>query len=725
MAKRKSWQNVVPAQQGTLCLRGAEGARYRRIGKMMFALGGALSVGGAFAADTLVLPVVVVSATRIEQSSFDLPVAIDVVTGEQMQNGQFMVNASESLSRVPGIVASNQYRFSSDQQVSSRGFGARSGFGVRGIRLYADGVPQSMPDGQGQMGTFSLSSAERMEVLRGPFSALYGNSSGGVIQIFTRDGAGAPRATASAYAGSFDTWRADLLAEGLAGGIGYLVDMSRYQTGGYRDHSAARRDQLNTKLTWHMDDQTKATLVLNSLDQPYSQDPQGLTRSQMEANPRQTPTTSITQNTGGSKSQTQFGLNLEHRLTDQDTLQAIGWIGGRKTFSLLSVPFSATAVIKGSGGISAIDRNFSGTDLRWSHKTSTPTGPLTVTMGLNYEYMNDARTGYENNGGVMGVLRRDENNIAWNSDQYVQAEWGIGNDWILSGGVRQSGVHFENKDHYIRTTGAGNPDDSGMASYSNTSPVLGVVYHLTPAVNLYANAGKGFETPTFIEMAYQPNGASGLNFGLKPSTSRSYEAGIKAFVTTGTRINLALFEVKSNKEIVADTSSFGRTTYANAGKTGRSGLELSVDNDLGHEFKTHLAYTILDASFKDAYRTSAGTTIKSGNKLPGTPGNTFYGELSWRHPASGFSTALEARYSGKVYVDDINSDAAAAYTLFNWKGGFEQRLSRVRLNEFLRVENLGDKRYAGGVLVNDSNARFFAPAPGRNYLLGVSASMEF
>jgi iron complex outermembrane recepter protein len=252
-----------------------------------------------------------------------------------------------------------------------------------------------------------------------------------------------------------------------------------------------------------------------------------------------------------------------------------------------------------------------------------------------------------------------------------------------------------------------------------------VVYHLTPAVNLYANAGKGFETPTFIELAYQAGGASGLNFGLNPSTSRNYEAGMKAFVGAGTRINLALFEVRSNKEIVADTSSFGRTTYANAGKTGRSGLELSIDSDLGHDIKASLAYTLLDVRFKDSYRTSAGTTINSGNKLPGTPGNTFYGELSWRHPASGFSTALEARYSGKVYVDDINSDAAAAYTLFNWKGGFEQRLGGVRLNEFLRVENLGDKRYSGGVLVNDSNGRFFAPAPGRNYLLGVSARLEF
>ena len=453
---------------------------------------------------------VVVTGSRVEHSSFDLPASIDVVSGEQMQDGQAMLNAAESLARLPGIVAPNTSRLSSDQLVSSRGFGARAGFGVRGIRLYADGVPQTMPDGQGQMASFSLSSAERMEVLRGPFSALYGNSSGGVIQIFTRDGVGAPRATASAYAGSFGTSRADLLAEGQAGALGYVIDASRYKTDGYRDHSSAQRDQLNAKLNWRAGNDTKVTVVLNSLDQPYGDDPQGLTRAQMEANPRQTIASSIAQNTGGSKSQTQLGLNLEHRLTDQDTLQALGWAGVRKAYTRLATPFSGVAVIKGSGGISVIDRDFAGVDLRWSHKAATPTGPLTLTMGLTYENMKDVRTGFENNAGVQGVLRRDEDNIVSNAGQYVQAEWEVGKDWLFSGGVRRSRVNFENKDRYIRTTGTGNPNDSGSVEYSNTSPVVGAVYHLTPAINLYANAGKGFETPTFIELAYRSGAATGL-----------------------------------------------------------------------------------------------------------------------------------------------------------------------------------------------------------------------
>jgi iron complex outermembrane receptor protein len=665
---------------------------------------------------------VVVTATRMERNSFDLPVSIDVVSAEQMQFAQPMVNTSESLARVPGIFAPNTYRFSSDQQISSRGFGARSAFGVRGIRLYADGIPQSMPDGQGQMGTFDLSTAERMEVMRGPFSALYGNSSGGVLQIVTRDGKGPHRVTASAYGGSYDTWRAGVVAEGGSDSFGYIVDASRYESDGYRDHSAVRRDQANAKLTWQ-GEKTRVALVMSSLDQPYNEDPQGLTRAQMEADPRQVaaPAT-LSQNAGGNKAQTQAGLNIQHQLTQNDTLQAIVWGGTRETLGRLTIPFNAAAVIRGSGGISYIDRDFSGVDMRWSHKADTGVGPLTVTLGLTYEYMKDLRKGFENNAGQKGVLRRDEDNIVSNSGQYVQAEWAIGTDWIVSGGLRYSRVHFENKDRYIRGV---NPDDSGNVTYTETTPVLGVVYHLNPRVNRYANAGKGFETPTFIELAYRSGGQSGLNFGLQPSTSTNYEAGIKALVGDTTRINAAIFHVRTDKEIVVDATAFGRSVYDNAGETKRKGLELGVESDLTRDLKASLAYTYLDAFFAERYTNTGNTkTIASGNKLPGAPANTFFGELAWKHPASGFMTALEARYSGKVYVDDLNSAAAKSYTIYNWRAGFEQRLGGVKLAEFLRVENIGDKNYVGGVSVNDANSRFYFPAAERNYLVGISASID-
>lgn len=673
---------------------------------------------------------VVVTATRTEAKSFDLPVSIDVVNAEDMQFAQPMVNVSESLWRVPGIYAPNTTRFSSDQQISSRGFGARSAFGVRGIRLYADGIPQTMPDGQGQTGTFDLSSAERMEFMRGPFSALYGNSSGGVLQIFTRDGKGPDRVTAATYGGSYDTWRVGVVAEGGSDSFGYIVDASRYESDGYRDHSAVRRDQGNAKLTWQ-GEKTRVTLVMNSLDQPVGEDPQALTREQMKADPRQvansTPgssTNTYVMNPGGSKSQTQAGLNVQYQLTPEDTLQTTIWDGVRDTYSRLTVPFNAAPVIRGSGGISTIDRDFYGADARWSHKVDTGVGPLTLTLGLNYEYMKDKRKGYENKAGEKGVLRRDEDNIVTNSGKYVQGEWVIGTDWMVSGGLRYTKVSFKNEDYYIRGI---NPDDSGSVTYTETTPVLGVVYHLNPRVNLYANAGKGFETPTFIELAYRSGGQSGLNFGLQPSTSTNYEAGVKALVGDATRINAAIYYINTDKEIVVDSTPFpGRNVYGNAGATRRKGLELGVESDLTQNLKASLAYTYLDARFAESYtnKTAPPKTIDSGNKLPGTPANTFFGELAWKHPASGFTTAVDVRYSGKVYVDDINSAAAKSYTIYNWRAGFEQRLGAVKLAEFVRVENIGDKNYVGGVSVNGSGGSYYFPAAERNYLFGISASID-
>lgn len=675
----------------------------------------------AAAADeqTLILAPVVMTAARVEQSSFDVPVSIDVVSGEQLHDGHFQVNASESLSRIPGVSAPNQYRMSSDQQVSLRGFGARSAFGIRGIRVYADGIPLSMPDGQGQSGSFSLSSADRLEVMRGPFSTLYGNSAGGVIQLFTRDGPARPTVTADYYAGSFNTWRSGLQLGGQQGKLNYLLDVSRYQTDGDRDHSAARRDQFNGKFSYRPDEDTRLTVIVNALDQPYNEDPQGLTRAQMEANPKQAAATAETFNTGGSKRQTHAGINLEHRVDARNSFAVVAHAGQRQVLGRLGFTGSGAT---SSGGISVVDRNFSGVDARWTHKVPTATGPLTLTGGIEYQYMSDDRKGYVNDFGAQGDLRRDEDNIVRGTSQYLQAEWQAGENWVVTGGVRHSALRFEANDRYIT---ASNPDDSGSVSYSNTSPVFGILYHLTPLVNLYANFGKGFETPTFIELAYRPVG-SGLNFALQPSTSRNAEAGIKAVIGDSSRLNLAVFDIRTDNEIVTGVSLGGRNTYRNAGKTHRQGVELSLDSQLARNLNLYLAYALLDARFEDAFVSGSGPdTVNAGNRLPGAPRISAYGELRWQAPSIGFSTALEARYNGKVYVNDLNSDAADSYAVFNWRAGFEQSSGGWRFKEFVRVENLTDKAYVGGVLVNDGNQRYFAPAPGRNYMAGVSASYAF
>lgn len=666
------------------------------------------------------LPEVTVSATRVERDSFDLPVSIDSIGQRTIREGNPQVNLSEPLNRVPGIVVQNRQNYAQDLQISSRGFGARAGFGVRGLRLIADGIPATMPDGQGQAASFNLSSAQRIEVLRGPFSSLYGNAAGGVIQIFTADGPPEPELSGSAYAGSYGTTKAGVQFGGTKDRLNYLVDASRFDTDGYRNHSAARRDHLNAKLKYDAGSRGTVTLVLNALDQPDTQDPLGLTAAQVAQNPRQPGTNALAFNTRKSVAQNQAGLVYDLALSSRDKLQARVYLGNRKVTQYLAIPLATQSASSHSGGVVDLDRGYGGAGLRWTRDTTLAAAPITFSAGIDHGRMAERRKGFVNNFGVSGGLKRDEDDSVANTDLYAQAEWQIAPRWNLLAGLRHSRVSFESRDYFIAGT---NPDDSGTVSYARTTPVAGVVFKLTPAMNVYANIGKGFETPTFAELAYRPGGATGLNFALQPSDSTHRELGLKALIGAASRINVALYRIDVTDEIVVNSSSGGRTDFKNAAGTRREGLELMWQSQFVRGFEALLSYTALDARFTQPFTSTS--TVAAGNKLPGVPSSSLYGELVWRHPASGFHSGVEVRHNDKVYVDDANSESAAAYTIWNLRAGFEQRGKNWRLSEFVRVDNVADRNYIGSVIVAAGFQRFYEPAPGRNFLLGVQAAMRF
>lgn len=686
----------------------------------------------AIAADTsaenLITSPVVVTATRVEQNSFDLPVSIDVVSGETIRDGQQQVNLSESATRIPGVVVANKYNLAQDLAVSTRGFGARSAFGVRGVRLYADGIPLSMPDGQGQTGTFNLDTAKQIEFMRGPFSALYGNSSGGVVQILTRDGAKDPTISGGVTFGSYNTRRESLTMEGEDGGLNYIVNGSHFSTDGYRDHSEATRDMLHTKLSYKAGDATKITLVATALNQHDTKDPLALTLAQYNANPKQAGTNAVLTDARANKKQTQAGLVIDHTISDKESISLMGYYGTRTSdgyLALTTTPYN--------GRLSAIDRQFGGLDAKWTYKDNWAGKPYSVIVGLNYDKMKDDRTQLPTNNGVMiPILKRNETQTAHNFDQYIQATFEPTDRWLLIAGLRHTKINFEVNDK-MPVVLPNDPDSSGSLEYSNTSPVLGATYKLTPAINLYANYGKGFETPTFIEMTYVGNPTpvgAGPNLTLQPSKSKNYEVGAKAFIGDNTRVNLALFKVKTEKEIVVDQGQGTTASFKNAGDTERHGLELSVDSVLPHNFGVYAAYTLMNAEFKDGF--CSGSTlaicpatykVNSGNKIPGAYTSNTYAEISWKHPASGFSTAIEGIHFSDVYTNDINTIKADAYTIFNIRGGFVQKLSNWKLSEFARIDNLTDKTYVSSVRVNTGAA--YDPGAPRNWTLGLNASYKF
>ena len=655
--------------------------------KALGALPAALAAATALAQDDAV----VVTATRQPQPSLEVPASVDRLYAEEIRQGRPQVNLSESLGRVPGIAVQNRQNYAQDLQISSRGFGARATFGVRGIRLIADGIPATMPDGQGQAATFSLGSAERIEVLRGPFSVLYGNAAGGVIAIETEDPPSNPTLEPSLFAGSYDTWKAGL----RFGGYNVLGDISRFDAEGYREHSAATRDQLNAKLALGA-----VTVVINSLRQPDSQDPGGLNRAQFEANPRQASPTAVPFDTRKTVNQDQAGMRLQHRLGGTSSLEATAYAGQREVLQFLGFPGGAGL---SSGGVVDLDRNYWGGALRFF------TGEqLKFSAGIEYERMDERRRGFVNDNGVPGALRRDEDDVVDSTDLFAQAEWRVAERWSAHGGLRASRVEFRVSDHFI---GGINPDDSGAKSYSATTPVAGLLFRLSKTISFYGNVGRGFETPTFAELAHT-NSGSGPNFALQPAKSRHAEVGIKAVAVKRARFSAAIFDIDVKDEIVVDANINGRTTFRNAGRTERRGVELAAETMLGGPWQAQLAFTRVNASFED-----------TGNLLPGVPRTQAFASLSYRREA--WFATLEALRRSRMAVNDANAEFADSYTVANLVAGLMQRGERWRLTEFVRIDNLGDRHYAGSVIVNEGNSRFYEPAPARNYLVGVQASLQF
>jgi iron complex outermembrane recepter protein len=678
---------------------------------------------------------VVVTATRIGMSSFNVPAAISTVSGDQLRNDALGVNLADDIAIVPGLLARNRNNYAQDQQISIRGIGANSAFGIRGVRVYQDGIPATGPDGQGQVSQFNLDSAQRVEILRGPFSSLYGNSSGGVIQIFTADGQGPAQVRTSAVYGSFDNLRASVNALGAQGPLGYNLDFTHFSVDGYRDHSSAHSDSFNGKVNYKLNGSNRLSLVANVISRPNAQDPLGVTPAEFAADPQGTDPAATQFNTRKSLQQQQGGLIYDLQINDEQAVRVVGYYGHRSVQQFLSIPASAQNAPTSAGGVIDLNRNFGGVDARWSWQGALAARPMTWVAGVAYDRQNELRRGYNNFTGtsaapvygLQGTQRRNENNIARDVDEYAQGTWDFATMWSLMVGVRHSDVNFDSLDHYITGT---NGDDSGQVSYSATSPVAALNFKPLTWLHLYASYGQGFQTPLGSELAYRPDGRAGLNFGLRPARSDNSELGAKMQLSPDLNAEVALFQTLTRNEIVVDTNLGGRSTYQNSGRTRRTGAELSLDYRIAEDWRVQLAYTYVDAIYNDAYLTCVAAPcptptvqVAVGSRLPGVPKNNAYVSVRWGGQL-GWRASANAQYVSSVAVNDVNSVLAPSYALFGVDGGYAFELKDFRLSAFVRLNNLANRRYIGSVIVDDGNSRYFEPGAGFNVLGGVTLTLK-
>jgi iron complex outermembrane receptor protein len=711
----------------------------KRVATSLLFTAGCIAASGALGADAgnsaEVLDPVIVSATRLRSvADLDVPASISTVYLNPDDN-QMQANVTELLAGIPGVTALDRQNYAQDTQLSIRGFGSRATFGVRGLRLYADGIPASMPDGQGQLSHFSVLGAESMQVMRGPFSALHGNSSGGVVQVWSRAGTEEPSARLRGTFGSHGTSTLGGQALGTTGPVDYNLAVSRFDTDGYRDHSAARRDSANLRLGVDLGADQSLTFVANYVDIPEAQDPLGVTPDDWRADPRGTASVTTQFNTRKSVQQLQGGAIYEYRM-GAHSLRAMAYTGNREVRQFLSIPPSTQrATQTHSGGVVDLDGTYEGADLRWSYASALAGRPLEITIGTNLDRQNQLRRGYENflgpvdntcsgatTCGVLGALRRDETNRIRNFDQFAQGYLRFSDHWSMMAGVRHSQVRFRNNDRYENGT---NGIDSGTARYSDTTLVGGVMFHARPSLRFYASVGEGFETPTFNEMSYRADGEAGLAFDLVAAESRNYELGTKWRPAGGLELDIALFRANTEDELMVAANSGGRSRFRNAdGVTRRQGLEAALAVPLAQDLRLDGSYTLLDAEFRDDNLVCSGTPctnpvtpVPAGSRIPGVARHQ--GTLALRWSPGQWEGGVEFEARSQMVVNDVASFQAPGFGLWHAEVGRSWDLAGSSLRTFARVENLLGKTYVGSIIVNEGNSRFFEAGTERTAMIGL------
>lgn len=663
----------------------------------------------ANAAQPTVLAEVIVTATRIEKPVADIPAAIGVVDQSMIQEARQQLGLDESLARIPGLFMQNRFNFAQDLRVSIRGFGARANFGIRGIKIVVDGIPETLPDGQGQVDNIDLSSVRQIAVLRGPSSALYGNASGGAIIITSEAGPSEPFVEARASIGDFGYAKHQVKVGGQQGGFDYLFSVSDLTIDGYRDNSEAESTQVSGRLRYTFDPTANLTMVFNSTDQPVSNDPGQLTAAQVAQNPRQARPQNITFAAGEALDQQRLGLVFNKQFGERHGLLLRNYYVWRDFESRLA--FAA-------GGAVTIGRTFVGGGAQYTYSNELAGRDNRLMVGIDYDNQDDDRRRYANNNGILGALSFDQNENVTSLGIFLQDEFRLTDQLELTVGVRHDKVEFDVSDRFLS-----DGNDSGKRSLTETSPTAGLSWAVSPNLRVYANISTAFETPTTTEFA-NPNGGGGFNPGVDPQTATNYEVGVKGALGSSSRYEAAVFHIDVRNELIPYQliTSPGRDFFRNAGSSSRDGFELSLGSQPVEGLDLSLAYTFSKFRF-DRFVDASGNDF-SGNDLPSAPSHILQGEVTYKHP-SGLYAATDALYVDSLYADNANTVESDGYIAANARVGYRYESGGLSLSPFVGLNNLLDEDYNSSVTINGAGGRYFEPAPKRNVYGGIELRYDF
>ncbi|HEX9876932.1 MAG TPA: TonB-dependent receptor [Gammaproteobacteria bacterium] len=653
---------------------------------------------------------IIVEATRLGRNLDRVPGAVSVIGQDEIQLGRQQLGLDEALNRVPGLFMQGRYNFSRDLSLSIRGFGARAGFGIRGVKILVDGIPETLPDGQGQVDTIDLGTTRQIEVIRGPSSSLYGNASGGVVNVVSEGGPETPFASASLATGAYDYRKMQVKTGGQAGPMDYLVSLSDSEIDGYRAQSEWENLQFNGRFNFDLGADSSLLAVVNYTDQPVANDAGGISAVQAAEDPRSAWTANETFDAGETLEQSRLGLVYTLPLGESHELSARSYYVWRDFTNKL--PFQ-------DGGAGAIDRFFAGGGLSYTYSGMLAGRTNRLIVGFDLDDQDDDRRRFDNLSGTFGDLTFDQNERVTSRGLFVQNELGLSDNIDLSFGLRFDEVEFGAEDRFLD-----DGDDSGSRTLDDVSPMLGIVTRLSPNLSVYGTVSTAFETPTTTEFA-NPSGAGGFNPNVDPQSATNLEIGLRGLIGQSSRYELAVFSIEVEDELVPFelAESPNRTFYANAGESDRLGVEFSIRAELLRHLTGLLSYTYSDFTF-NRFIDDDGNDF-SGNTIPGTPEHVLFGELSYNHP-SGWFGALDLLHVDDLFTDNANSAVSPSYTLSNLRLGFETSVGSLVVAPYLGINNLTDEAYYANVRINvPFGGRFFEPGPERNAYAGVELRFDF
>ncbi len=651
----------------------------------------------------VVLEAINITATRSEKQLSEIPSAVTLIEQDQQQEFQPGATLDEFARGTPGVFFQNPSNFAQDLRISIRGFGARSSFGVRGIHMRVDGIPQTLPDGQTQLDTIDPSLLERMEIIRGPSASLFGNASGGMINMTTRS---SPREkfaiTPRQVFGQHGYFKSEIFAGGREKNFDYGLFGSHLQQKGWRNHSQMQNIFSQAKFNFQTSANSDLMVLFRKFYSPESKDPGGLTSAQVRSNRRQAAPRNLLFNTGEEVSQEQFGLRYRNRPSASQQLTVTAHFLHRDFQNRL--PFT-------NGGQVQFDRWIGGLAIQFENNHMLFKRPNRLIVGVDYGIQNDDRRRFNNNDGNRGALTLNQLERVQSIGPFFRNEWRVIEDVDIVVGGRWDWIHYHVGDAF-KSDG----NQSGSRTLSQGSGTVGLVYHLNDQQQIYINVATVFEAPTTTELINNPAGIGGFNPNLKAQTSLSKELGFRG-VTAGFQYETTVFHISSRNEITPFelSTSPGRAFFRNTRQSRRIGVETRLASPEWKGFRGEVSYTYSNFEFK---KFIVDNNNLQGNAFPGIPTHRWEGILRYAHP-SGVFGQMHVQRVGTFYVNDTNTASNNAYNLGQLLIGWQKKYQWIEGSIFLGINNLFDAKYNSNTRINAAFGRYFEPGAPINFFGGL------